>query len=62
MLTKRGTGELLKVLFAASEGAPFVKRGGLGEVIGSLPGSFKAAGDMPEILPKVQESWDSPGN
>lgn len=29
----------MKVLFATSEAAPFVKTGGLGEVAGSLPGN-----------------------
>jgi len=42
-----------KVLFVASEGAPFTKTGGLADVIGSLPGSFpKDACDCRVIIPK----------
>ena len=32
----------MKVLICASEGAPFAKTGGLGDVIGALPGALKA--------------------
>jgi len=46
---------LLKVLFAASEAAPFVKTGGLGEVIGSLPVALRRQGvDARIILPKYK--------
>ncbi len=43
----------MKVLFAASECAPFVKSGGLGDVIGALPGVLNSYGaDARVILPK----------
>lgn len=44
-----------KVLIVASEGAPFVKSGGLGDVIGSLPRVLKEKGiDVRIILPKYK--------
>lgn len=44
---------MLKVLFVASEAAPFAKTGGLGDVIGSLPKALKAqGGDIRVIMPK----------
>lgn len=44
---------MLKVLFVASEAAPFAKTGGLGDVIGSLPKALKKqAMDVRVILPK----------
>ncbi|MBK5247145.1 MAG: glycogen synthase GlgA [Peptostreptococcaceae bacterium] len=43
----------MKVLFAASECAPFVKSGGLGDVIGALPSVLNKYGaDARVILPK----------
>ena len=46
---------MLKVLFAASEGAPVGKTGGLGEVIGSLPAALRQLGiDARVILPKYR--------
>ena len=43
----------IKILFAATEAVPFVKTGGLGDVVGSLPRSLNAAGaDCSVILPK----------
>lgn len=43
---------MIKVLFAASEAAPFVKTGGLGDVAGSLPSALNKKGiDCRVILP-----------
>lgn len=43
----------MKVLFVASEGVPFVKSGGLADVIGSLPKELRKQGlDVRVILPK----------
>ena len=42
----------MKILYAASEAAPFVKTGGLGDVAGSLPVTLKEKGeDVRVILP-----------
>ena len=42
----------MKVLFAASEIAPWVKTGGLGDVAGVLPGALGAAGvDVRVLVP-----------
>ena len=35
---------MMKVLFIAAEASPFVKIGGLGDVIGSLPKALQAEG------------------
>ena len=52
----------LKVLFAASEAAPFITTGGLGEVAGSLPKALKEKYkddiDIRIILPLYQGIWD----
>lgn len=46
----------MKVVFAASEGAPFIKTGGLGDVIGSLPHALKKEGvETAVILPFYQD-------
>ncbi|WP_293819458.1 glycogen synthase GlgA [uncultured Parolsenella sp.] len=45
----------LKILFAASEAAPFVKTGGLGDVAGSLPHELRRCGaKVSVILPKYR--------
>lgn len=53
---------MLKVLFAASEAAPFITTGGLGEVAGSLPKALKEKYgddiDIRIILPLYQAIWD----
>ena len=42
-----------KILFVASEGVPFIKTGGLADVVGSLPKYFnKDAYDVRVMLPK----------
>ncbi|SDF42762.1 glycogen synthase GlgA [Sporomusa acidovorans] len=46
---------MLKVLFVASEAAPFAKTGGLGDVIGSLPKELKKQDmDIRVIIPKYR--------
>ena len=46
----------MKVLFAASECAPFVKSGGLGDIMGALPGVINGYGaDARVILPKYSK-------
>ena len=43
----------LKVLLVASESAPFVKSGGLGEVVGSLPKSLQKKNvDVGVVIPR----------
>ena len=42
-----------KILFAASEGVPFIKTGGLADVVGSLPKEIdRKYYDVRVILPK----------
>lgn len=47
--------ENLKVLFAASEAAPFAKTGGLADVAGSLPKTLRGLGvDIRVVIPKYK--------
>jgi starch synthase len=47
---------MLKVLFAAAEAVPFVKTGGLADVIGSLPKYLKQQGiDVRVVMPKYSD-------
>ncbi len=52
-----------KILFAASEAVPFIKTGGLADVVGSLPKCFdKKKYDVRVVLPKyacISEEWKS---
>lgn len=46
----------MNILFAASECAPFIKTGGLGDVIGALPGALKDQGaQVSVVLPKYED-------
>ena len=43
----------LKVLLVASESAPFIKSGGLGDVVGSLPKALRVKGvDVRVVIPR----------
>ena len=53
----------MKILFAASECVPFVKTGGLADVVGALPKEIRKNGaDIRVILPlyrTISEEWRS---
>lgn len=52
--------DCLKVLIVASEAAPFVKSGGLGDVVGSLPEALRAQGvDVRVVIPRHLSIKDS---
>lgn len=47
----------MKLLFVASECAPFVKTGGLADVVGALPGALAAHGaDVRVLLPRLSRA------
>ena len=49
----------MKVLFAASEAHPFIKTGGLGDVMGALPKSLIKLGiDTRVVIPKYKNIKD----
>ena len=49
----------MKVLFAASEAHPFIKTGGLGDVMGALPQSLTELGvDVRVVIPKYKKIKD----
>ena len=49
----------MKVLFAASEAHPFIKTGGLGDVMGALPKSLVKLGvDVRVVIPKYKNIKD----
>ncbi|NMO95922.1 glycogen synthase GlgA [Paenibacillus lemnae] len=50
----------MKLLFAAAEGVPFIKTGGLADVIGALPKALQKAGaDIRVVMPKYGSIPDS---
>lgn len=50
----------MNLLFAASECAPFIKTGGLADVVGALPKALKAEGaEVSVVLPKYADIADS---
>ncbi len=50
------TSKEMKVLFASSEAAPFIKTGGLADVVGALPKYLKESGvDARVVLPKYKD-------
>lgn len=55
----KGRGERVNIVFAASEATPFIKTGGLADVIGSLPQALRQLGaEVRVILPKYADIPD----
>ena len=50
----------MRVLFVASEAAPFIKSGGLGDVAGALPKALaQKNADVRVVIPRYKEiSWE----
>ena len=47
---------MMKVLIVASEAHPFIKTGGLGDVMGALPEALKKLGiDVRVVIPKYRD-------
>ena len=49
----------MKILYVASEAAPFVKTGGLGDVAGSLPITLKQKGEDVRVMLPLYRCIDS---
>ena len=51
---------MVKVLFVASEAVPFIKTGGLADVMGALPKELAAQGmDVRLVIPKYSAIGDT---
>ena len=48
----------MKILFAASECVPFVKTGGLADVVGALPKEIMKAGDEVRVILPLYKAID----
>ena len=61
ILPKQGGNAVKKILFIASEAVPFIKTGGLADVVGSLPKYFdKEQYDIRVMIPKylcIKQEW-----